>query len=541
MDALDSPIYKPFNARSLPVVDLPDYLSNYGLSSDPFAPVADFFPGAGRQSLLDTLHHQILFSSSLLAVGGSDGVGKSCLSRQLLASFDDDVKVCSMAVAPGATLATFIGDLALALGLSSLAGSPVGLVLSELRRHFQSPEGDDSLSLLLLDDAHNLDESSLSTLIGLLQGQASLEHSVCVVLFAEPNFLGRLAVADLGDLLLSDYYLECFDVAQLRKYLDWRFELAGAIEELPFSDQQLRDWLLSSDGSLSKVHQLVGHYMMDLAAVDNVADDVVIDFHEPDSTEVGSIASNLPVMHLVAIFVLFSALLLAYFLNDTDEPKRPPAEVVSLPAPKITALNMPTPTTVKGQALDKKLESLGLKAGSSLEAVDDLPVVAADDAETAIPAATIIDSSLEPDESVSRAQAKEVVAEAVVQPIEKAVAEPIIVTKKVTPKVTAPVLSADETRLLAMTGSNFTLQVLAANSRNSVEAFVANQPNSSGLFVFSSLRKGAPWYVVVVGSYASIEQARAAIARLPKAQREAGPWPRRLDSVQSDIRKYHQI
>jgi DamX protein len=65
---------------------------------------------------------------------------------------------------------------------------------------------------------------------------------------------------------------------------------------------------------------------------------------------------------------------------------------------------------------------------------------------------------------------------------------------------------------------------------------VAAQTNKKDLLVFKSKRAGKDWFVVITGRYASSAQARQAIASLPSVQRDAGPWPRDIKTIQSEIR-----
>lgn len=54
--------------------------------------------------------------------------------------------------------------------------------------------------------------------------------------------------------------------------------------------------------------------------------------------------------------------------------------------------------------------------------------------------------------------------------------------------------------------------------------------------MFKSKRAGKDWFVVVTGRFISSAQARQAIAKLPTAQRDAGPWPRDLKTIQAEIK-----
>jgi DamX protein len=54
--------------------------------------------------------------------------------------------------------------------------------------------------------------------------------------------------------------------------------------------------------------------------------------------------------------------------------------------------------------------------------------------------------------------------------------------------------------------------------------------------MFKSKRQGNDWFVVITGRFGSSAEARQAIGRLPAAQRDAGPWPRDVKTIQAEIK-----
>jgi len=542
---------------------IPDYLAYYNLRSDPFAEpsvgtalklghntgqgLAAYYPGAGRQALLDNLRHLILFSGDLLIVGGVSGVGKTRLCRQLSGSFDKvSVKVCSFSVQPSTCLEGFVRELVLALGLSSLLMASLGQMLAELRRFLQSNR-DDDLCLLLIDDAHFLDEQSLLTLMGLLQGrgQGELERGVCITLFAEPKFLGRLAVIDAGDLLLHDMLLEAYDADELYGYLSWRFQCVGG--ELPYPDELLQEWPLSCDGDLNRIHQLAQQWLLEHLPEDELLAATA------ESELLPMKNTGLPLMHIVAITVLTAVLLGAYFFHDVpartnlDEPvaNRPVSELVNKPADEFVvrgvvanklAANEPVSVrpskAVAVSVTDAPLEFVSeseLKPEPEFEPAPSLDL--SPDVQQGLRAHAALQlSRAAPAASVQSESEPEL--EQVVELERRAELKPAKQSVSMTS------LSVDERALMSAAG--YTLQVLAAGSRDSIDAFVVRHTQVS-LRVFTTLRQNRAWYVVVAGEYSSIEAARAGVKRLPEALRKAGPWPRSLDSIHQEIRTYRGI
>ncbi len=91
--------------------------------------------------------------------------------------------------------------------------------------------------------------------------------------------------------------------------------------------------------------------------------------------------------------------------------------------------------------------------------------------------------------------------------------------------------SAGERWLATRNPAHFTLQLVGARERSSVEKFVRVHAIASPYAVSSRDLKGKPWYSLVAGDYPTRDAAIAARDRLPKALQGAGVWPRTFESV----------
>ena len=93
----------------------------------------------------------------------------------------------------------------------------------------------------------------------------------------------------------------------------------------------------------------------------------------------------------------------------------------------------------------------------------------------------------------------------------------------------------DEEFLKALTQSDYMLQVMGSSSRESVALFIRRQENQQSLRMYSTLRSGKQWFVVVEGPYSSKAEARKSIAGLPKEQILLSPWPRSAYEISQDL------
>ena len=175
--------------------------------------------------------------------------------------------------------------------------------------------------------------------------------------------------------------------------------------------------------------------------------------------------------------------------------------------------------------LDQLVNSLPDSGGS----------IAPSDAETSVqPSANIVNSvpDTQPSPNTKIVQAKPVVQE----PEVKYEVKPAVTPKLVETKPAASSKSAQEQKILSWSASSYTIQLLGVSNQKAAQDYIAQQSNKAQLLLFKSKRLGKDWYVVIVGNYASIAQARSAIEDLPGVQRKAGPWPRQLGAIQQEIR-----
>ncbi len=97
-------------------------------------------------------------------------------------------------------------------------------------------------------------------------------------------------------------------------------------------------------------------------------------------------------------------------------------------------------------------------------------------------------------------------------------------------------ISASEHDLLQMHG--YTLQILGARDAAVLQQVMHKIGLSKdNAYEFRTHFANKPWYVLVYGNYASSQQAKAAIKKLPKSAQQLRPWIRPLSSVHSAIKQ----
>ena len=90
--------------------------------------------------------------------------------------------------------------------------------------------------------------------------------------------------------------------------------------------------------------------------------------------------------------------------------------------------------------------------------------------------------------------------------------------------------------VLKLPSDHYSLQVLGARLETTLEAFIKAQALIQPYYIIALERGGNPWYMVLVGDYASSSDARGAISSLPVGLQNQQPWPRPMVKIQQQIR-----
>ncbi len=519
---------------------LADYRQRYGLAEDPFADDYSFplFTAAGQRDLLDRLLHLCQFSNSLLVLLGEEGSGKTRIAHAFLDSLAEQDNLSFLPITQGQGIAqvlpALVEDLELApeqMDIASLQACVEAFIAHE------QPESE-GLAVVVMDNAHLLDKECLQWLMDLLAKypqQQRLHFLLCGV----PQLLDRLDAIKPADVLINDFYLQPFTLTEAVDYLNFRMEMADYLGPEIFTEAMVSPWWRQAQGHLGHLHDCAQEKLLASVA----------------PQEKPRVAGGLPVFHILAISAVLAVVGVLFLYLGED---KPPAQVQSLPAPAPIASVQPTDgadvkpimpslpdaaanSAVQGQMTESQSQAVNQvnQARDLDQLVNSLPdsggSIAPSDAETSVqPSANIVNSvpDTQPSPNTKIVQAKPVVQE----PEVKYEVKPAVTPKLVETKPAASSKSAQEQKILSWSASSYTIQLLGVSNQKAAQDYIAQQSNKAQLLLFKSKRLGKDWYVVIVGNYASIAQARSAIEGLPGVQRKAGPWPRQLGAIQQEIR-----
>ncbi|HUE91971.1 SPOR domain-containing protein [Pseudomonas sp.] len=507
------------------------FLDHYHFTHDPFAarvPGFKFYP-AQRKPVLGQLHHLARYSQLLLVVSGPAGGGKTLLRQALVASTNKQSVQSVVVSAKGASDPASILRL-LAQGLQVQRGDLPSVLAQVGQLALTGQE-----VYVLVDDAQDLSDAALSSLLSLAAGNA--EGRPHVFLFAESGILSRLEQLAGGEECFHVIELQPYSEDETREYLALRLDGAGQGIEI-LTDEQV-----------ATIHELSGGWP---GAINQVAHETLIEAMLADRRSAGrkGFAWNLPKKHVLALLVVSLGVLAAWMMQgrESGEDNVPviaqlPLDQAATPAPAPGAVvpdkaelsiqfegaNQPMPLPLVGEAQPVIRQPLAQAAGlSSAEESDGAGGEGAVDLPTA-------PAPIAPITPAPAVVAPPVVVPAPVKPVPAPVQTPAPAPAPAKPAT--PVAAAQPAAVsgwyATQAGSRFTLQILGSRSESGAQAFV--REHGAEYRYFRKQHQGQPLYVVTYGSFATRDEAQAALRTLPAKVQAGKPWPRNFAGIQQEI------
>ncbi len=524
---------------------LADYRQRYGLSEDPFAQDYSFplFTGAGRRQLLDQLLHLCQFSNSVLVVLGDAGVGKTRTAHAFMDSLSDQDQICFLSLQSSQSLEQVLTAIVQTFGINAgpLPSAENLLTAIEAFIAEEALVDEEGLAVVVVDNAQLLDDQTLTVLSALLNNFPQ-QNRLHLALFAEPSFMRRLERASPETLLINDFYLQPFGLAEAVDYLNFRMEMADYLGPEIFTESVVDPWWRQAQGQLGILHECAQERLLESVTPKSV-------FQK----------RALPVAHIIAISLLIAVVGVVFlYMGDDDKPKPAVAVVpalapvanqaVSSSALELTSTSTPVQPLLQTLPQPQQPNQIAAQAQAQQAAQNTSTAQMATAQQTSefareevVPLAQLPTTPVKkPDVQASSSVAATAQPTTAVQPVEtpkpvvvEAAPKPAVTTEK---KPLATTASPQERNILAWSAAEYTVQLLGVSNRKAALDYMAAQPNKSELLMFKSKRQGKDWFVVITGRFSSSAEARQAISRLPAGQRDAGPWPRDVKTIQAEIK-----
>ncbi|QUM87610.1 AAA family ATPase [Moritella sp. 36] len=89
--------------------------------------------------------------------------------------------------------------------------------------------------------------------------------------------------------------------------------------------------------------------------------------------------------------------------------------------------------------------------------------------------------------------------------------------------------------LMAQPAKNYTFQIAGLSRQSQLKQYLNENELPENVWTYQTLRNNKPWYVVLYGSFTSVEQANAAKLKLPASVQKDKPWLKRFAQIQRDL------
>ncbi|MFM9484850.1 AAA family ATPase [Pseudomonas monachiensis] len=516
------------------------FLGHYQLSHDPFAPRVPgfkFFP-AQRKPVLGQLHHLARYSQLLLVVTGPEGSGKTLLRQALVASTNKQSVQSVVVSARGAgDAAGVLRQVAQALNVGQADADAILAQVVQLALTGQEV-------YLLVDDAEQLDESALETLMVLAAGAP--EGRPHVFLFGETSLIGQLEALHLEEERFHVIELQPYTEEETREYLEQRLEGAGRGIEL-FTADQISDIHESSEGWPGSINQVARDAMIEAMIASRSA------------VKRPKMGFNMPKKHVLAISAVVVVAVAAAWLipgrNKAPTTGAPTNEQAQLPlgqgqpaanggapAVEFAGSTQPMPLPLVGNSQPVMRAPLAEAAGGITEGDDGVPVEGSSATPptvttTAPPAGVPAGPAPTPAAKPAPAPTQVATAKPAPAPVAKpapAPAKPAVAAATKPAEKSAPAAkAAGGTWYAGQAPGNYVVQILGTSSETAAQSFVKEQGGEYRYF--KKVLNGKPLYVITYGSFANRDAAVSAIKALPAKVQAGKPWPRTVASVQQEL------
>ncbi len=520
--------------------------------ANPFDGGANYINPPSWQGVLRQVSHLAQFSGGLQVIDGGTGSGKTVFAHMLAHTLPADVASDVLALPAGLPTAQVFDCLLTALGLDVHQGQSVGQSIVALRQFNNQLKQAQERKILIIDDAHHLDDQALAALASVFQGDDDAEVGLAVVFLSIRGLAQRLDKLNLLDVEVRDCILPSFSATDAEDLLEQEFAaVARDGQRFPFDDDFVAALWREAGGNPRELLRLAHDAWEDL---------------RQESTPLWQ---RIPVWHAVALFALIVVLAVGAVTCSSKEeaPPLPPAVITTKITP--TALStgeQPVSTASLGhnenaavnrqadQAIGQSSEPIVVESVADVKPVTDAELT------TNVVTTNVVTTEVTPKikqeveptlDPVHNATTSQIDAELsstqVEQDDDSSVAK--APAAKQAPVSTPPSnrvnrviegLTSDESVLMSMSDRGFVIQISAATSLKSLESFVSEQRNRSTLKIYRSIRSGKNWYVVVEGFYADKDSALSGMKNLPSHQLKAGPWPKSIAAVKLEIEAYKQ-
>jgi putative secretion ATPase (PEP-CTERM system associated) len=265
------------------------YDSFYGFTARPFQLTPDprfWFESATHRTAMSYLGYGLAQGEGFIVITGEVGSGKTTLVGHVMKSIDPSRLTAARLVSTQVADADLLRLVCDAFGIAP--GSPAksdALAAIETFLHEEARAG--RRTLLIVDEAQNLDFSALEELRMLSNFQLGETSLLQIFLLAQPEFRATLASPQLEQLrqrVIATHHLEAMLPEEVEPYLIHRLSLVGWREDPVFSSSVYDELWRASAGIPRRINGIVNRLLLHGAVEER---------HELDGEDVRAVVDDM--------------------------------------------------------------------------------------------------------------------------------------------------------------------------------------------------------------------------------------------------------
>ena len=215
------------------------YTSFFGLHEKPFSITPDpryLFLSERHGEALAHLVYGVTESGGFVQLTGEVGTGKTTLVRSLLLNRMPDNADVAVVLNPQITVLEFLLTICEELGIDVDGPRESTKALTDaLNRHLLSAHAEGRRTILIVDEAQNLQPSVLEQVRLLTNLETAKQKLLQIILIGQPELrelLGRNDLRQLAQRITGRYHLEPLTREETAQYIEHRLRVAGALGEV---------------------------------------------------------------------------------------------------------------------------------------------------------------------------------------------------------------------------------------------------------------------------------------------------------------------
>jgi len=207
------------------------YETYYGLREKPFSILPDpdlIYWGPKHRLAYAMLEYGVMNSAGFTVITGEIGAGKTTLIRRLLQRLDSSINVGLITTTPRGRKELLQWIM---MSLDIPFDEKYSKLLFKFQQYLQLQHSEGRRTLVIVDEAQNLDPDALESLRMLSNINADKEQYLQLILVGQPQLKTLLCSPELvqfAQRISSDFHLKPLSITEVPEYIDYRLKAVGA-------------------------------------------------------------------------------------------------------------------------------------------------------------------------------------------------------------------------------------------------------------------------------------------------------------------------